>query len=282
MDAHIIPVVLLAAFFHAAWNASVKLGDDKILALAALQIAGAAIALVLAPLVGLPEAASWPYLLASVALHFGYNLCLASAYRHGDFAQAYPLARGAAPLLVTLWGVFVLREALSDAGLAAVGVVIAGILIFATRRIGAVWRQRNALASALATACFIAAYTVVDGVGARLSHNIVGYIAWLALLDGALFASYALHRRSLREVVALKQRWRVGALGAALSLAAYAMVLWAMSQAPIAVVSALRETSIIIAALIGAYYFKEPAGARRIVASAVIFAGIVLLGWAET
>ena len=281
MDTHLIFIVLLAAFFHALWNASVKQGDDKILSLTGIHIGTLAIVLPLAPLVGLPHPDSWLYLLLSVALHFGYYLSLASAYRHGDFSQAYPVARGSAPILVALWGALVLNEALSALQWLAVSAVIGGIMIFATRRIGAVLAQRKALVSALLTACFIGAYTIADGIGGRLSGSIPAYMVWLSILDSVPLVLYALHRRSPAAVLGLRANWRIALLGAALSLAAYWMVVWAMSQTSLALVSALRETSVIIAALIGAYYFKEPAGKRRIIASVVIFAGIALLGLAD-
>ena len=219
MDAHIILIVLTAAFFHAVWNASVKLGNDKILSLVGIQIATLLIALPLAPLVGLPERASWPWMLTSAVLHFGYYLSLASAYRYGDFAQAYPVARGSAPILVTLCGVFVLHESLSGTELLALAGVIGGILIFATRRLGAVLHHRKALPSALLTACFIGAYTIVDGIGGRLSANIPAYIVWLSIVDSLLLMLYALPQRSLPEVIALASGWRLSLLGAVLSLA---------------------------------------------------------------
>jgi len=281
MDARIISIVLLAAFFHAVWNASVKLGDDKILSLAGMQAASLLLVIPLIPLVGLPHPDSWPYLLMSVVLHFGYYLSLASAYRYGDFAQAYPVARGSAPILVTAWGVFLLGEALAPLEWAALAGIVGGIMIFATRRFGEVLHHRKALASALITSCFIGAYTIADGVGGRLSMNIPAYMVWLSVLDSAPMVLYALHRRSWREVRAFAPKWRVCLFAAALGLSAYWMVVWAMSQAPIPLVSALRETSVIIAALIGAYYFKEPAGKRRIVASAIIFFSIALLGLAN-
>ncbi|MFV2093638.1 MAG: EamA family transporter, partial [Hyphomicrobiales bacterium] len=221
-------------------------------------------------------------LLASVALHFGYYIALASAYRYGDFSQAYPVARGTAPILVTLWGVFVLRESLSAVELAAVIGVIAGIMIFATRRLGVVLHDRRALVSALVTSFFIGGYTIVDGVGGRLSQNVPAYMVWLAILDGSPMVLYAVQQRSLARVIALKSAWRISLFGSVLSLTAYWMVVWAMTKAPIPLVSALRETSIIIAALIGAYYFREPAGRRRVIASVVIFASIVLLGWSDS
>lgn len=281
MQTHIILVVILAACFHALWNASVKLSDDKLLSLAAIQMTIFVLVLPMVPFVGLPHTDSVPYLLASVGFHLGYYLSLARAYRYGDFAQAYPLARGSAPILVTLCGVFVLGETFSGIQFLSLAGVIIGIMIFATRRLGAVLHQRKALSSALITSCFIGAYTVVDGIGGRLSANIPAYIVWLSLLDSFPLVLYALYHRRWSEVVALKSKWRVSLFASVLSFAAYWIVVWAMSQSPIALVSALRETSIIIAALIGAYYFKEPAGKRRIVASVVLFVSIVLLGWSQ-
>ncbi len=281
METHIIFIILAAAFFHAVWNASVKLDDDKLLFLTGMQIATFLMVLPLVPFVGLPHPDSWPYLLASAVFHFGYYLSLASAYHYGDFAQTYPVARGTAPILVTLWGVFVLRETLSGMELASTLGVIAGIMIFATRRLGVVLHQRKALLSAFTAAFFIAAYTLVDGVGGRRSMNIPAYMVWLSILDSCLLPWYALRKNSLSDVLALKMKWRMILLASVLGLAAYWVAVWAMSQAPIMLVSALRETSIIIAALIGAYYFKEPAGKRRIIASIVIFASIVLLGWPD-
>ena len=281
MPTHLIFIVLLAAFFHAVWNASVKSGDDKLLSITGINLSIAVMVLPLVPLVGLPDADSWPYLLASVVFHVGYYLGLTSAYRHGDFSQAYPVARGSAPILVTVWGVLVLHETLSGIQLLSVAGVIGGIMIFATRRLGAVLHHRKALVSALITSCFIGAYTIVDGIGGRLSMNIPAYMVWLSILDALPLACYAIHKRSLGEVADLTATRR-SFVGGALALGAYSMVVWAMSQAPIPLVSALRETSVIIAALIGAYYFKEPAGKRRIVASLVIFASIALLGWSES
>ncbi|MDA7962211.1 MAG: DMT family transporter [Gammaproteobacteria bacterium] len=280
MDAHIVIIVALAAFFHAAWNATVKLGGNKILSLAGMQVALILLVIPLIPLVGLPHRDSWPYVGMSMVLHFGYYLSLAGAYRHGDFAQTYPVARGCAPILVTLCGVFVLGENFAPAEWAALGGIIGGVMLIAARRIGEVLQQRKALVSALCTACFIAAYTVADGIGGRLSLNIPAYMVWSSLFGGAPVVAYALHRCEWSEVRAFAPKWRVCFFAAALGLSAYWIVVWAMSKAPIPLVAALREISVVIAALIGAYYFKEKAGKRRIAASVIIFCSIALLGLA--
>lgn len=282
METHIMLIVLAAAFFHALWNATVKAGEDKLLAFTAILIICFIIVLPLVPFVGLPHPSSVPYLLASVAFHFGGYFCIVHSYRYGDFAQVYPVGRGTAPILVTLFGVFVLHEKLSAIELLALCGVIGGIMIFATRRLGtAVLHQRKSLSSALIASCFIAAYTLSDGIGVRLSGNVSGYIVWLLLLDWIPLTLYALYARPFAEIVAFTAHWRTSLFASVLGLSAYWIVIWAMSQASIPLVAAIRETSIIIAALIGAYYFKEPAGLRRIIASVVIFASLALLALSD-
>ena len=257
----------------------VKSGSDHLLSMAGLNIASGLICLPLLPLVGLPEPESWPYLGASAVFHVGYYIALSQAYRFGDFSQAYPVARGAAPVLVTLWGLIVLGESLSPVELVSLVGVLAGIMIFASRRIDQVIHDRHALVSALMTSTFIAAYTLTDGVGGRLAGNLLAYMFWLCAVDSAMFVAYATWRRGYLPVIGTAQHWRTLVPGGLLSICAYTMVVWAMTQAPIPLVAALRETSIIIAALIGAFYFREPSGMRRIIASIIIFFSVVLLGF---
>jgi drug/metabolite transporter (DMT)-like permease len=277
LQASVVLVVLLAAFFHAAWNAMVKSGSDHLLSMTGLNIASGLICLPLLPFVGLPDTASWPFLGASAVFHVGYYIALSQAYRYGDFSQAYPVARGTAPVLVTLWGLLVLGESLSPIELVSLVGVLTGIMVFASRRLDQVIHDRHALVSALMTSTFIAAYTLADGVGGRLSGNVLAYMLWLCALDSAMFIAYAVWRRGIVAVADTRHQWRTLVPGGALSLFAYTLVVWAMTQAPIPLVSALRETSIIIAALIGAFYFKEPSGMRRIIASIIIFFSVVLL-----
>ena len=285
MDVAVMLMVLSAAFCHAAWNAVIKSGGDKTLSLAGMQAGIVLIALPLAPIVGLPHKESLPYLLVSVALHFGYYLSLARAYHNGDFAQVYPLARGGAPIIVAVWGLLVLRETMTGQQLIALGALIGGVLILAVARGRATSlpANRKALIGALLTAGFIGAYTIIDGLGGRIAAEFGGgvsaYVVWLCILDGAPITWYALRTRTLNEVRALAKTWHLSLFGAAMSLASYWLVVYAMSRAPIAVVAAVRETSIIIAALIGVLYFKEPAGARRVIAAIFIVIGIGLLGW---
>jgi drug/metabolite transporter (DMT)-like permease len=279
MDASIALIVLTAAFFHATWNATVKSSSDHLLSITGINVAVGIIALGLLPLVGIPEPESWLYLLISAVLHFGYYIALSEAYKYGDFSQAYPVARGTAPIIVTLWGVFVLNEILSTVEIISLIGVLIGIMIFATRRFGQVVQDRRALTAALITSAFIGGYTLADGVGGRLSSNVPSYMVWLSILDCVPILIYAICKRGVKQVIAIRRDWIVLFFGGALALASYSMVVWSMTQAPIPLVSALRETSIIIAALIGSFYFKEPSGMRRIVASVLIFLSIALLAF---
>ena len=281
MDSHLIFLVLLAALCHALWNALIKQTDDKIIGLVGLQSAIVLLCLPLIFIFDAPQRASWGLLALSTCFHFGYYLSLAYAYRFGDFAHAYPIARGGAPLVVAAWGVLVLHETMNARQWSALGLIIGGILIFAARRLRQVLHERQALFGALLTAAFIGAYTISDGVGGRLSGDAVGYVVWLSLIQGAPMLAYGLLRRQPRAVWrGLRDGWRRHFTGAVLSLLAYALVVWSMSQTSIALVAALRETSIVIAALIGAYYFNEPSGVRRLAASVVVLGGVVLLAGA--
>lgn len=279
MDASIALIVITAAVFHATWNATLKSQKDHLISITGINVAIVIMALPFLPFVGLPDRSSWPYLLASAALHFGYYIALAEAYRYGDFSQAYPIARGTAPIIVALWGVFVLNEQISRVELISLTGVIIGLLIFTTRKFGQVLQDKAALIAAFLTSIFIGGYTIADGIGGRLSGSVPAYMVWLSILDSFPIVIYAIWKRSAAEVVAIKNDWKILFIGAALALSSYSMVVWAMTQASIPLVSALRETSIVIAALIGAFYFKEQSGKRRIIASIVIFFSVALLGF---
>ncbi|MCY3769723.1 MAG: GRP family sugar transporter [Gammaproteobacteria bacterium] len=268
---------MVAALFHAIWNAAVKSGNDPLLSITGINVATCLIALPIVPVVGLPHPDSWPFLITSAVLHFGYYLALSEAYKYGDFSQAYPIARGTAPVIVTLWGTLVLAETLSAVELVSLAGVLSGLLIFTSQTFPRVMRDRKALVAALVTSIFIGGYTLADGVGGRLSQNIPGYMVWLYLLDGIPVLIYAFCRRGLHEVAGIRHDWKLMFAGAGLAFVSYALVVWAMSRAPIPLVSALRETSIVIAALIGAFYFKESSSQRRITASVVIFSSVALL-----
>ena len=266
--------VLAAAVTHAAWNAIAHGIKDQTLAFALIGVGGTAAAIPLIIATALPRPASWPYLLASVAIHVFYVLLLMQCYRLGEFSQVYPLARGVSPLVVTILAAVLLHEHLALPQIAGVIVVSAALafLVFGGRRPG-----RGAFLAAVGTGLTIAAYTMADGVGVRLSHSPAGYIAWLMLLQSLCVPMFALIRR--RGVV-LKQPPRIllsGLAAGALSVLAYGLVLWAQTRGALAPIAALRETSVIFGAIIGALVFREPFGRTRVTATILVVGGIMLL-----
>lgn len=277
MDAFTTAVVLTAALAHAVWNAIVKSAPDPLFSMVSVVVLGGALALPFMPFIGVPAPASWPYILASVVLHTGYYISLIYAYRHGDFAQVYPIARGVSPLIVTVWGVWVVGDVLTEVEYAAVLGIVLGIFVFCLTRSKIAVHDRAAIGYALSTAIFISAYTVVDGVGGRLSGNVHAYMVWLFVLDALPLSIFTLSRYKRETLQILNARWQLSSLGAALSLFAYWLVVWAMTVSPIPLVAALRETSIIAAALIGVLFFKETMGSRRILAAVIICVSIMLL-----
>jgi drug/metabolite transporter (DMT)-like permease len=229
--------------------------------------------------VGLPQAASWPYISASLFIHVGYYIALAGAYRHGDLGLTYPIMRGLAPLLVALASAPLIGEALSPLAWSAVVAVSAGVIAVGVspRRGGA---PAKALRYALANAAIIATYTVVDGRGVRASGNAATYVATLFLFDGLpFFALVMWQRRAVQRPTwaYLRQRWPIALLGAAASLGSYAIALWAMTRAPVAAVAALRETSVLFAALIGCLWLGEAFGLLRALGTLLIVGGIIAL-----
>ena len=266
--------VLAAAVTHATWNAIAHGIKDQTLAFALIGIGGITVSIPLVIVAALPRSSSWPYLLASIAIHVFYNLLLMQCYRLGEFSQVYPLARGISPLVVTILAAVFVHEHLGLLQVTGVVVVSTGLafLVFGGRRPG-----RGAFLAAVGTGLTIAAYTTVDGVGVRLSASPVGYIGWLMVLQSLCVPLFAAVRR--RDVL-LKQPRRIllAALAAgALSVLAYGLVLWAQTRGALAPIAALRETSVIFGAIIGTLVFREPFGRTRIIATVLVVAGIVLL-----
>jgi drug/metabolite transporter (DMT)-like permease len=266
--------VLAAAVTHATWNAIAHGIKDQTLAFALIGIGGITVSIPLVIVAALPRTSSWPYLLASIAIHVFYNLLLMQCYRLGEFSQVYPLARGISPLVVTILAAMFVHEHLGLLQVTGVVVVSAGLafLVFGGRRPG-----RGAFLAAVGTGLTIAAYTTVDGVGVRLSASPVGYIGWLMVLQSLCVPLFAAVRR--RDVL-LKQPRRIllaGLAAGALSVLAYGLVLWAQTRGALAPIAALRETSVIFGAIIGTLVFREPFGRTRIIATVLVVAGIVLL-----
>jgi drug/metabolite transporter (DMT)-like permease len=286
VTAHTLPlsvaaVVLVAAVAHASWNAIAHGIRDQLVAFTLVGAGGALCAVPLVLLSQVPHARSWPYLAASVAVHIAYFVLLMQSYRLGDFSQAYPLARGTSPLVVTILAAVFAGEIPPPAQIAGVLIISAGLmgLVFVGQRREQV--PRAAMAAAFATGLTIASYTTIDGLGVRLSGSPAGYTGWLILCEGPVLPLYALARRRRALLEQLRPVWALGIAGGALSILAYGLVLWAQTQGALGPIAALRETSIIIGALIGTVFFHERFGRPRILAAALVAAGILILnaGW---
>jgi len=268
----VFTVVLLAAVLHASWNALVKSGGDPYLRLAIITLPQSVVALPLLFVVGLPAAEARPWLFGSVATHLAYYFFLAAGYRIGDLSHVYPIARGIAPPLVALGALLIAGETFSPSGTAAILLVCLGIWIVAGRG-----PSSRPLLLALGTGMSIAAYTVCDGIGGRASGDVLGYIVWLFFLDGWPFALWVAVRRRRALIATIPRAWQPAVGGGLMSLVAYGMVIWAMSIAPLAYVSALRETSVLLAAVIGTLLMGEPFGRRRILAACLVVIGVAVL-----
>ena len=271
----VVLAVLGGALLHAAWNALVKSSSDKSLDTALIHLLGSVVAIPLVALVGWPVAAAWPYLAASLVIHVAYYTALAGAYEHGDLGLTYPLMRGLAPLLVALSATFTLGEHLSPAAWAGVLGISAGVLTLGLSQYA--FNAPKAVRFALVNAVIIAIYTVVDALGVRASGNALQYVATLFLLDGWPFALIVFLRRRGTVGVYVRQRWPLALLGAVASLGSYGIALWAMTRAPVATIAALRETSVLFAALLGVWFLKEIFTLRRIVGTCAIVAGVMAL-----
>jgi phosphonate utilization associated putative membrane protein len=268
--------VLFGALLHASWNALIKSSSDKTLDTALLQVLGTAVGVPLVLVVGWPVAHAWPYVAASTLIHLGYYTALSRAYHHGELGVAYPLMRGTAPLLVALSTAAVVGESLSPLSWAGVLGISSGVLALGLSR--RALDSRRAVGFALANALVIATYTLVDGLGARASGNAWQYVAALYVVHGWPFVLIVLARRGRAACFAYARgRWPVASLGAMASLASYGIALWAMTRAPVATVAALRETSVLFAALLGTWLLKERFTPQRALGTALIVIGVMAL-----
>ncbi|MDK4703741.1 EamA family transporter [Rhizobium sp. CNPSo 4062] len=275
MSLDVIALVLFGALLHATWNAIIKAGTDKSLDAALVSAGGAVAALPLLPFLPLPASAAWPFIGASAILQFAYFQLVAAAYRAGDIGLVYPLMRGVAPLIIVSTSSFILKETLSGGALIGTMTICAGILTLAFEaRKG----SRRAIVLALANAVVIATYTYVDGIGARISGNSVSYTLWMALLPPILLFAWAISQRGLNAVAAhVRYNWWRGLIGGGGSIASYGLALWAMTKAPVAMVAALRETSILFALVISVVVLKERSSSWRYIAGAIIAGGVLVL-----
>ena len=282
MSGLVVAIVLFAALLHASWNAIVKSGKDTFLSTVLVSVGAALISLAVLPFVEAPAPASWPYLAASAVAQLAYYSLLAAAYQAGDMSHAYPLMRGSAPLLVALASWPLIGERLSAMQMGAVACICAGIfgLYFAARLPATAAVRKNtgrATAFALGNACVIASYTLIDGIGVRLSGAPAAYTMWIFVLNGAGLLLWTVLRRPADLLAYAQTQWHLAALGGVGTLASYGLALWAMTQASVAAIAALRETSILFAIAIAALFLREKISPRRYLAIGLIAAGAVLM-----
>lgn len=271
----IIAIILAAALLHAVWNAIVKSSDDRTTTLGLVALGQVLPATVMVVLLPLPNAESAVYIAISTVVHFGYFYLLGKAYQHGDLSVVYPIARGIVPALVSLWAILLLDEVLPALVWVGIGLIVAGILLsnWKALRSGI---GKTALGLALGTGFCISIYSLVDGVGVRLSGNTLSYWAWGAFLH--LFIAGFIGWRRRRTLSSIPQRvWITGIAGGMVSMIAYGLVLYAKNFAPLGVVSALRETSVIFATLIGFFILKEGNWKRRLGAAVLMVFGITFI-----
>lgn len=268
--------VLGAAALHATWNAWVRGGTNPLLHTAALVIWTGVFAVPVAIVVPLPNAASWPWLACSIVIHVLYYFTLARAYTHGALSVVYPIMRGGAPVLVSLGTWAFIGESLNTAGWLGVLLVSLGVLAIAFK--AKFEKARSAIGWAIACSVTIATYSIVDGQGARLSQNSLSFTAWLFILESIIFTALLTMAGQGKPLAGyIRARFGATAMGGLLSAAGYAIVLWAMTEAPMALVSATRETSVLFAALLGVWLLKEKLTARQWIGACVIVLGLLVL-----
>ena len=280
MSPLILGAVLLAAALHAVWNALIKVSGDRLVIMAVTTATTSVLVIPILFYLPSPAPASWPYLISSACIHSFYMLVLIKAYGLGDFAQVYPLSRGSAPLLTAMLGFLLLNESMEPSEMLGMLLIVAGIFGLALETsAGVLQLSRPALFYSLLTGLCITAYSLVDGMGVRLSGNSLSFILWMFFLDGFLVPLVALARRPRQLLIdTIKIVWKPGLMVSLLSTIGYAIIVWAFSQERIAPIAVLRETSVLFAMLISVLFIKEAFSALRALIIGLILGGIILLG----
>jgi drug/metabolite transporter (DMT)-like permease len=276
MTAFVFAAVLFAALLHASWNAIVKFGDDKFQGMVLLSIAHGVIGLVMISLVPVPAVESWPLLAGSVLCHLIYKGFLTVAYMRGDLSRVYPIARGTAPLLVLAVSLIALSDPVSGTQIGGILLVGFGIVLMA-RGVITQGEERALIPYALFAAVGTAGYSLFDGLGARVAGSATSYVAWLFFLDAFLFTIAGLVLRGRAVLPKSRRVWSLGMIAGCCSVGAYWIAVWAMTLAPIALVTALREVSVLFAVLIGVVFFKDRADAGKLIAACVIVVGVIAI-----
>lgn len=280
MDSFVFTAVLFAAVCHAGWNAAIKTGLDPLASTVLITTGAGLVSLALIPFIGLPPAAAWPWVIASVVIHLFYFIGLSEAYQAGDLGQVYPLARGSAPLMTAGATTLLLGEKLNALGWIGIVTLALGVLLLSLRggRDGAEKHlDRRAIFFALFTAVTICLYSVVDGIGGRSAGDPHPYTLAMFVGNALIVGVYFVFRRNIAALRPLPRLWPVGLFGGSLQLLSYGIVIWAMTKAPIAPVAALRETSVLFGAVLAFFLLKEPLKPARLAAAAMIVCGLVLI-----
>ncbi|MFQ3210696.1 MAG: drug/metabolite transporter (DMT)-like permease [Oceanospirillaceae bacterium] len=267
--------VLLAAALHAGWNSLVKINAEPIIAMGLIMVCISIVALAFIPFVAFPPDQMWPWLLVTLVLHFGYKVFLVKAYAQGDFGQVYPIARGSGPLWVLLASLVFLGAEFTQVQVIGILLITGGVAILSH------FKRGKPLSAgfyyALVTGLWIASYTIVDGYVVSQIGHLHSFVVWMFFLDGIVAIIWAYRYNPKVFVASLTQHWFVAVGGGAMSMASYWICLWAMTQVPIAIVAALRETSVLFGALLSTYMFKETLGRSRWISVAFICSGLVLI-----
>jgi drug/metabolite transporter (DMT)-like permease len=277
VEFHLVALVLFAALVHASWNAVVKSSGDRVLTFTAIHLTGTALGTVAIFFVGLPDAHVWPYLLVSALVHNLYYVFLLLSYKLGDLSEVYPIARGSSPLMVALGAMVVAGEVPTVMGFGGIALVSLGIISLTFAGGKPTRAGMRPLLAALCTGVLISSYTVLDGLGMRAGASPWPYIVWLNFLEGIPFGLYVLACRRADVAPFLAGNWKPALAGGCLTTIAYGIALFALTQGGMAHVSALRETSVLFAAIIGSLILKEGFGRARIISALVITVGIVVL-----
>ena len=277
MPLNIFLVVILTALLHAIWNAMVKKEDDKYFSLTAIVLGHVPISIVVIFLTPTLSIQSIPYIFASAIFLAGYEWCLLSAYRLEDYTKVYPIARGTAPIFIVLLSLLLLNINISKFELIGILVISFGIIILGFQNMKT-FKNYSAIVYAIATGIFISCYSIIDGFGGRLSNSPLNYTAWLMILN-AVFFSILLKIMNMPRVPlkVLNEGKKIFFIGGTLSYIVYGTIVWAFTQAPVPLVAALRESSIIFALLIGTFFLKEKFTLLKVIATFIIFIGVVLL-----
>lgn len=280
MSGFVVLIVLFGALLHASWNVIVKSGKDKYLN--AVMVCGAAgiIALAFIPFMPLPTTASWPYLVTSTVLQVCYMFLVAAAYSNGDMSLAYPLMRGTPPLLVALASGPLIGEVLGSSQWLAIALICGGVLMMALgnrQKVAAGQNNTRTIIFALTNALFIAGYTLVDGLGVRVSGNAASYTLWAFLFNAIPLVSWGIWKYRSQLLVNIRTRGHLALVGGAGTLGSYGLALWAMTMAPVAMVAALRETSILFGMVLSLVLLREHISRKRIAGALLIVGGTVLM-----